>query len=98
MDNITFSQIEEEIRTAVKNYIPNLDIQSIDIQDAQNDPTLLSELTEERGKLDKFFELLLAKGHKPILHFYGHFHSSHSELINGTDHRLLGVGELFYCR
>jgi phage baseplate assembly protein W len=38
-DTITFQQIEEDIRMAVSNYIPNLDIQSIDIKEAVNDPT-----------------------------------------------------------
>jgi len=38
-DSVTYDQIEEDIRNAVKKYLPNLDIQSIDIQDAIDDPT-----------------------------------------------------------
>lgn len=37
-DLITFNLIEEEIREGVKKYIPNLDINSIDVMSAENDP------------------------------------------------------------
>ena len=37
-DTITFNLIEEEIRDGVKKYIPNLDINSITINSAENDP------------------------------------------------------------
>jgi phage baseplate assembly protein W len=37
-DLITFNLIEEEIREGVKKYIPNLDINSINIVSAENDP------------------------------------------------------------
>lgn len=37
-DIVTFNHIEEEIRDSVKKYIPNLDINSIDIMSAENDP------------------------------------------------------------
>jgi len=35
---VTFGLIESEIREAVKNYIPNLDITSIDVMSAEDDP------------------------------------------------------------
>jgi len=38
-DAVSFDLIESDIRNAVKTYLPNLDIQSIDIQNAENDPT-----------------------------------------------------------
>jgi len=38
-DSVTFSQIEDEIRSSVANYIPNLDINSIEIVNAETDPT-----------------------------------------------------------
>ena len=50
-DSITFGHIEQEIRDAVKKYIPNLDITSIKITDAELDedePKSVSELTDER--------------------------------------------------
>jgi phage baseplate assembly protein W len=50
-DSITFGHIEQEIRDAVKKYIPNLDITSINITDAELDedePKSVSELTDER--------------------------------------------------
>lgn len=37
-DLITFNLIEEEIREGVKKYIPNLDINSINVVSAENDP------------------------------------------------------------
>ncbi len=37
-DVVTFNHIEDEIRDAVRNYIPNLDINSIKIVDAELDP------------------------------------------------------------
>jgi phage baseplate assembly protein W len=37
-DNIAYSQIEDEIREGVRKYIPNLDINSIDITNAEEDP------------------------------------------------------------
>lgn len=37
-DTVTFNLIEEEIRDGVKKYIPNLDINSITINSAENEP------------------------------------------------------------
>lgn len=36
-DSVTFNQIEDEIRTQVKKYIPNLEIKSITVTDASQD-------------------------------------------------------------
>ena len=46
-DSITFSQIEDEIRTAVKKYIPNLEIKSIKITAADQDPDESVSINEE---------------------------------------------------
>lgn len=37
-DVVTFGVIEDEIRESVKKYIPNLDINSINVVSAENDP------------------------------------------------------------
>jgi phage baseplate assembly protein W len=37
-DVVTFDVIEDEIRESVKKYIPNLDINSINVVSAENDP------------------------------------------------------------
>jgi phage baseplate assembly protein W len=37
-DMVTFNHIEEEIRESVKKYIPNLDINSIVVMKAEDDP------------------------------------------------------------
>lgn len=50
-DIITFGLIEDEIRESVKKYIPNLDINSINVTSAENDPEetkLYSQQEDER--------------------------------------------------
>jgi phage baseplate assembly protein W len=37
-DSVSFSLIEEEIRESVRKYIPNLDINSIEVMSAEDDP------------------------------------------------------------
>lgn len=64
-------------------------------QYAANDVDLLTDLTEERSRITRLFELLLEKGHQIQHHFYGHFHFSNTEFINDTCHKLLDVNELY---
>jgi phage baseplate assembly protein W len=50
-DVVTFGLIEDEIRESVKKYIPNLDINSINVVSAEDDPEetkLYSEQEDER--------------------------------------------------
>lgn len=50
-DTITFGLIEDEIRESIKKYIPNLNINSINIVSAENDPEqtkLYSQEEDER--------------------------------------------------
>lgn len=50
-DVVTFGAIEDEIRESVKKYIPNLDINSINVVSAENDPEetkLYSQEEDER--------------------------------------------------
>jgi phage baseplate assembly protein W len=46
-DAVTFQLIEDEIRTTVKKFIPNLDIQSIRITQADMDPETPASVSEE---------------------------------------------------
>ena len=46
-DAVTFSLVEDEIRTSVKKYIPNLNIKSIKVTDASMDDEDLSSASEE---------------------------------------------------
>jgi len=46
-DSVSYSQIEDEIREGVRNYIPNLDINSISIVNAENDPEVPTSPQEE---------------------------------------------------
>jgi hypothetical protein len=57
---------------------------------ADQDMSLISELAKERAIMDDIFNIC-----KPTLHFYGHFHESWSEDINGCKHKLLGIDELW---
>jgi phage baseplate assembly protein W len=50
-DTVSFNLIEDEIRESVSKYIPNLDINSINIMSADNDPDdfkLFSQEEDER--------------------------------------------------
>jgi phage baseplate assembly protein W len=49
-DVITFSLIEEEIRDGVRKYIPNLDINSIEIVPAEDDPDEVTTFTQEEDE------------------------------------------------
>jgi UDP-2,3-diacylglucosamine pyrophosphatase LpxH len=60
---------------------------------ANEDSFLLNELTHERYMLDEIFKKCLPKHH-----YYGHFHSSQMENINGCIHRLLNIDELLEFR
>jgi phage baseplate assembly protein W len=46
-DITTFGQIEDEIRESVKKYIPNLDINSIKVTNAEEDPESLTSISED---------------------------------------------------
>jgi phage baseplate assembly protein W len=46
-DAVTWGQIEDEIRTAVKTYIPNLEIKSIRVTSAEEDPEESVSVNEE---------------------------------------------------
>jgi len=46
-DNITFDLLEEDIRESIKRYIPNLDINSIDIQSAENIDDVTNNVIDE---------------------------------------------------
>ena len=61
---------------------------------AKNDATLLDELTEERKRVSRFFDILKEKNHKIAHHFYGHFHTSHRDVRDKIEHNLLNINEL----
>lgn len=49
-DAVTFNLIEEEIREGVRNYIPNLDINSIQIMSAEDDPENPGSVKEDEDQ------------------------------------------------
>lgn len=60
---------------------------------AEEDQELIQDLTRERKTMDEIFSLC-----KPEQHFYGHFHYSNTEVINGCKHKLLNINELYELR
>lgn len=59
-----------------------------------NDPDLKLDLLDERRKMTLAFQTV--KMYNDVkLHLYGHFHRSDMITIDGTEHRVLGVGELW---
>lgn len=62
---------------------------------AQNDPQLLSDIDIERSTLDKVYE---DYKHDITHWYYGHFHLSMNEVINGINFRCCNCGELVYHR
>lgn len=60
---------------------------------AKEDAYLLEDLTDERAVMDEIFKLCT-----PRQHYYGHFHSSYTECINGCHHKLLEINELVEMR
>ena len=49
-DSVSYSQIEDEIREAVSKYIPNLDINSISVVSAEDDPEEPTSPQEEQDE------------------------------------------------
>ena len=49
-DSVTFNLIEDEIRESVKKYIPNLDINSILVMSAEDDPDHTTTFTENEDE------------------------------------------------
>ena len=64
-------------------------------QFAEDDVNLKKDLIEERDLVTKMWELLKEKNPNIKYHFYGHFHNTHNDIINGVEHRLLGVNEMY---
>ena len=47
-DSVSHNQIEDEVRDSVKKYIPNLDINSITVTSAEDDPEIPASPQEEQ--------------------------------------------------
>ena len=59
-----------------------------------NDPDLKLDLLDERRLMTLAFQTV--KMYNDVTHhYYGHFHRNDMIQIDGTKHRLLGVGELW---
>jgi len=60
---------------------------------AREDAYLIGDLSNERAIMNEIFKIC-----QPTQHFYGHFHSSVTETINGCTHKLLDINELYELR
>ena len=49
-DNVTFGLIESEIRESVKKYIPNLELTSINIMSAEDDPDQVRTINQDEDE------------------------------------------------
>lgn len=49
-DQVSFNHIEEEIRDSVKKYIPNLDINSIEVVSAEDDPDRVRTISQDEDE------------------------------------------------
>lgn len=49
-DNVTFGLIESEIRESVKKYIPNLELTSINIMSAEDDPDQVRTINDDEDE------------------------------------------------
>ena len=58
----------------------------------RNDITLNNELTLERDKIAKLFEKVKRHGVKDW--YYGHFHESNIERVEGVSFHLLNINEI----
>jgi predicted phosphodiesterase len=59
------------------------------------DTGLKTDLMVERHQVDELFHLMRLNGNSPERHYYGHFHDSQVQNLDGCVHRMLGVGELW---
>ncbi len=48
------------------------------------DPSLADDIREEREIFDRIHAKLLSRGLRPAYWFYGHFHQTHRQMIDGT--------------
>lgn len=62
---------------------------------ARYDENLISELSFERNQMTNIF-LDLYENNTIKDHFYGHFHKSHFDNVNGVNHRLLDINEFYH--
>ena len=49
-DQVSFNHIEEEIRDSIKKYIPNLDVNSIEVISAEDDPDRVRTISEDEDE------------------------------------------------
>lgn len=60
----------------------------------QNDKKLKDDLNKERKDITKMYQILKDNSCNIKKWFYGHFHKSKSEVVDGTEFRLLNINEI----
>lgn len=58
------------------------------------DPTLGKDIDEERATMDRIYNRLIADGHPLSLWYYGHYHCTCSDKIDGVGFYLLDIGQI----
>ena len=58
------------------------------------DPDLGKDIDDERATMDKIHNRLLADGHPLAQWYYGHYHSTYSDRINGIAYYMLDIGQI----
>ena len=58
------------------------------------DPALGKDIDEERATMDKIYNRLIADGHSLSQWYYGHYHCTCSDKIDGVGFYLLDIGQI----
>ena len=95
LDKISeLKNIDVVVTHTAPNFVEPFGFNGIVAHYAENDPTLLEELTNERKSLTELFDVLTSKNNIQH-HFYGHFHYDTKNLVNNCTHVMLNISQVY---
>lgn len=95
LDKISeLKDIDVVVTHTAPNFVEPFGFNGIVAHYAENDPTLLEELTEERKLITEVFDTLWEKNNIQY-HFYGHFHYDTKNLVNNCTHVMLNISQVY---
>lgn len=95
LDKISeLKDIDVVVTHTAPNFVEPFGFNGIVAHYAENDPTLLEDLTEERKLLNEVFDKLWEKNNIQY-HFYGHFHYDTKNLVNNCTHVMLNISQVY---
>lgn len=95
LDKISeLKNIDVVVTHTAPNFVEPFGFDGIVTHYAENDLTLLEELTNERKALTEVFDKLTEKNNIKH-HFYGHFHYDTKNLVNNCSHIMLNISQVF---